>query len=175
MEQSIFLLNLQMTGITASILEDRNEFKMILTRRSMIWKKGYCSIKVTAFRQESSGQYNIRNKKGITGDHSLSFYILSQSEFEPTMAWCGKCKYNKIHSVLVLHNRHYVSLGNIRSSCCQTHEVILCSAFLSPQIDYFFSLGHNVANKRYINQKAARMFYVWKTWGKLFEKYKCLA
>lgn len=63
MELSVFSLNLQMTGRTASILEDRNEFKMILTSRSMIWKKGYCSIKVTALKQESSGQYNIRNKK----------------------------------------------------------------------------------------------------------------
>lgn len=74
-----------MTGRTASILEDRNEFKMILTSRSMIWKKGFHSIEVTALRQESSGQYNVRDKKGITGDHSLSFYILLQSEFEPAM------------------------------------------------------------------------------------------
>ena len=29
-----------MTGRTANILEGKNEFKMILTSRSMIWKKG---------------------------------------------------------------------------------------------------------------------------------------
>lgn len=51
----------------------------------MIWKKGFHSIEVTALRQESSGQYNVRDKKGITGDHSRSFYILLQSEFEPAM------------------------------------------------------------------------------------------
>lgn len=52
----------------------------------MIWNKEYHSIKVTALRQESSGQYNRRNKKEITGKDSLSCHILSQSGFEPTMA-----------------------------------------------------------------------------------------
>lgn len=75
-----------MTGRILSILEVRNEFKMILISRSMIWNKEYHSTKVTALRQESSGQYKRKNKKEITGKHSLSFHILSQSEFEPTMA-----------------------------------------------------------------------------------------
>lgn len=72
--------------MTGSILEVRNEFKIILVSRSMIWNKEYHSIKVTALRQESSGQYNRRNKKEITGKDSLSCHILSQSGFEPTMA-----------------------------------------------------------------------------------------